>query len=92
VRHLVYPFRVHEATEEAPVPPDGEACLLAWRDADGDFQSLALSPHASALVGRLLEGDSLEAAASAIGVPFAEALPLLEDLRARGVLLGFTAG
>jgi hypothetical protein len=88
-RHLAYPFRVHEATEEAPVPAAGEAYLLAWRDGDDDFQSLALSAHASALVGRLLDNDTLEEAAAAIGVTYAEALPLLEDLRARGVLLGF---
>jgi hypothetical protein len=91
-RHLAYPFKVHETSEDAPVPAAGETFLLAWRDADDDFQSLVLSPHASALVGRLLQGESVGAAAEAIGASFEQAELLMKDLVARGALLGFTVG
>ncbi len=89
VRHLTYPFKVHEATEESPEPLPGETHLLAWRDVEGQFQSLALSPHASALIGQLLMKQTLDKACEAVGVSYADALPLLEDLREREVLLGF---
>lgn len=88
LRHLAYPFRVHEATLERPEPPAGDTFLLAWRDDDDDFQSLALSPRASALVGRLLAGDTLGEATKELTLDMEEAMPLLEDLRAREVLVG----
>lgn len=89
-RHLAYPFKVHEASVEAPVPEPGDTFLLAWRDADDDFQSLVLSPHASALVGQLLQGATVGAAAEGIGAAFGAAEALLKELAARGAVRGFT--
>jgi hypothetical protein len=89
VRHLTYPYQVHESTEESPAPEQGETHLLAWRDADADFQSLVLSPHASALVARLLAKQPLQTACDTVGVTYDQALPLLQELRDRDVLLGF---
>ena len=89
LRNLSYPWAVHHATPEAPVPEAEPAHLLAWRDAEGDFQSLALSATASALVARWLEGAALGVAANAVGVDVAEALELATRLHAEGALLGF---
>lgn len=89
LRHLAYPFKVHEAIPERPEPPAGDTFLLAWRDDDDDFQSLALSPRASALLGRLLAEGTLGEATKELNLDPDEAQPLLEDLRARGVLVGY---
>lgn len=89
VRHLIYPFHVQDATVEAPLAPEGETHLLAWRDEEGDFQSLVLSPHASALVGRLLFGDDLQTTCSTLGLAYEEALRLIQTLQDRGVIHGF---
>lgn len=88
-RHLAYPFQVHQATLEQPDPPPGDTFLLAWRDDEDAFQSLALSPRASALVGRLLAGVPLGEATEELGLDGEEARPLLEDLQGRGVLVGY---
>lgn len=89
LRNLSYPWAVHRATEEAPVPEAEPTHLLAWRDPEGDFQSLVLSPPASALMARWLEGEGLGPAAEAQAVPLDEALALAATLRAKGALRGF---
>ena len=89
LRNLSYPWAVHRATPEAPVPDPEPAHLLAWRDAEGDFRSLALSATASALVARWMDGEALGSAAEAVGVPRPEALALAARLRDEGALLGF---
>ncbi|MBI3131901.1 MAG: putative DNA-binding domain-containing protein [Acidobacteria bacterium] len=89
LRNLTYPCHVQEAGVEDPIPPDGPSHLLAWRDREGSFRSLELSPTASALLARWMAGDPLGPAAEALGVDRGEALRLGRDLYAKGALAGF---
>lgn len=88
-RNLAYTFRVHEATKEEPAPEAGEAFLLGYRDAEGDFLTSELSAHASAFLARCLDGETVGAAAAALGLDEAEVLELLIGLKKKGALLGF---
>lgn len=89
LRNLTYPVRVSEAAPDRPIPPDGALHLLAWRDAEGAFRSLELSPSASALVARWLEGEPLASGAAPLGLDVEEALGLAQRLVAEGALVGF---
>ncbi|HJV90415.1 MAG TPA: putative DNA-binding domain-containing protein [Holophagaceae bacterium] len=89
LRNLTYPWHVEEATEAEPLPPEGPSHLLAWRDREGAFRSLELSPTASALLARWLAGDPLGPAAQAVGADPGDALALARDLYATGALAGF---
>ncbi|MBL0211093.1 MAG: putative DNA-binding domain-containing protein [Holophagaceae bacterium] len=88
-RNLAYAYRVHEATKETPEPPEGEAFLMGYRDADGDFGYSELSPHASAFLARCLDGESVREAASTTGLEVDEVLDLLNSLRRKGAISGF---
>ncbi|HEU4950989.1 MAG TPA: putative DNA-binding domain-containing protein [Holophagaceae bacterium] len=88
-RNLAYPWRVHEATEEAPIPAEGAALLFCHRLPDGRFQQRELEGPESAWITRLQAGEPLGAAAEAVGLPWDEARALAEDLRADGAVLGF---
>jgi hypothetical protein len=95
-----YAHAVHrlDAAEEARDVPEPEAtALFAYRDAAHEVRFLALTPLAAAILERLLGGEALGAAvtggAAALGFPVDGAVTgstaaLLEDLRARGALLG----
>ena len=87
--HLAYSHKVHEADEDHPIPAPGETLLLVHRDPEGDFATLELTPHASALLGRALQGESLGEAAEALDLDWADAADLLTDLQAQGALKGF---
>ena len=89
-RVLAYGWRVHGATEEAPVPAEGPAHLLAFRDLDLEFAWKGLSPPGSAFLVRCQRGEPALAAAAALGLDRAEALDLLEELRRDGAILGFS--
>jgi hypothetical protein len=89
VRNLAYGYAVQHATVEAPEPPRACAWLLCYRDAEGAFRVLELTPHVSALLARSQEGQALGPALAELGVTAEEAFPLLRDFRDRGILLGF---
>lgn len=93
-------FAVHRLSEDEAardVPDRVPTAILAYRDADHDVRYLDLSPLAAAILDRLLAGEALGAAvvgaAGALGHPVDAAVTqgtaaLLDDLRARGALLG----
>jgi uncharacterized protein len=95
-----YEHAVHELSEEVgarDVPRRAATRLFVYRDAEDEIRYLALTPFAAAVVERLLAGDALGAAVKAgaadAGVDLddaalAGAASLLEDLKARGALLG----
>jgi hypothetical protein len=95
-----YRHSVHELSEEIgaeDVPRFEATRLFVYRDADHEIRYLLLTPFAAVLVERLLAGDALgeavKAAAGEVGAwldaeTLAGASALLEDLRARGALLG----
>jgi hypothetical protein len=88
-RLVSYQHAVHEATEEAPWPEPRETHLLAYRDRDGLFQALELTPGAARL---LVEAAArpLEAVFAALGIQDpAPSLALLEDLARNGAIAGF---
>jgi len=89
-RNLAYQWRVHESTEEAPVPTGGPAHLVCYRDRDLGFETLEVDPHTSAFLARCLEGQALGEAASSIGLDLPEAQGLLGRLRENGAVLGFS--
>ena len=88
-RNLAYAYRVHEATRDDPEPAAGEAFLLGYRDAEGDFAYSELSAHASAFLARCLEGEPVSRAASALNLELEEVLDLLTRFKENGALLGF---
>jgi len=100
VRLTRYAHAVHrlEADERArDVAAPGPVALLVYRDAEHEVRYLELTPLAAAVLERLLGGEALGAAvvggAGALGHPLSAAVTqstaaLLEDLRARGALLG----
>ncbi|MBK8724861.1 MAG: putative DNA-binding domain-containing protein [Holophagaceae bacterium] len=89
-RNLAYQWRVHESTEEAPVPLEGPAHLVCYRDRDLGFETLEVDPHTSAFLARCLEGQALGEAASGIGLDLPAAQGLLGRLRENGAVLGFS--
>ncbi|MFT3768807.1 MAG: DUF2063 domain-containing protein [Minicystis sp.] len=100
VRLARYDHAVHrlDADEDARDVPAHEATvLLLYRDAEHEVRVLELTPLAAAILDRLLGGEPLGAAvvgaATAAGHAVDGAVTqstaiLLEDLRARGALLG----
>ncbi len=100
VRLLRYAFAVHrleEALDARDVPAHEPTALLAYRDADHDVRFLELTPLAAEILGHLLEGAALGhavvASCAALSRPVDPAVTgstaaLLEDLTARGALLG----
>ncbi len=88
-RNLAYTYRVHEATKEDPEVESGEAFLLGYRDAQGDFNYSELSAHASAFLARCMEGEPIGKAASGLGLEQEEVLVLLSGFREKGAIAGF---
>jgi uncharacterized protein len=102
-RLLRYEWAVHELpVEEAATAPPArrDVSLLAYRDADHAVRWLELSPLAAAVVGRLLDGATLEnsitdaceehrTASPVVSMDIARLLTRLAD---GGVLLGARAG
>ena len=101
VRLCGYRYPVHRFGTEVPAdaPPAEPTRLVLWRDAEGDVQALGLNPVSARLLELLAGGDDrpgrslLTAIARELHHPdyevvVAGGLALLEDLRARGVLLG----
>lgn len=88
-RHVAYSHAVQEATVASPMPRPASARLLCHRDATGTFRVLELTPHASALLARSQEGQTVGEAIQDLSVDLAEAFALLCDFRDRGALLGF---
>ena len=88
-RNLAYPWRVHEATEEAPDPAEGLALIFCHRRADGRYRQQELDGPRSALLTRLMDQEPLGPAAEAVGLGFGEAAAFLEELQAEGAVLGY---
>jgi hypothetical protein len=86
-RLVSYTHAVHRATEEDPWPAPGPVHLLAYRDPEGLFQVLELTPATAFLlagdgtVGELLDQAGIEDPGPT--------LALLEDLRKGGAIAGF---
>ena len=100
VRLARYAFAVHELSEDPDArdtPRSADTRLLAYRDGDDIVRFLSLSPLAAEAVQRLLDGatlrEAIEAACVVAGVALDDAVlagagAVLEDLGARGALLG----
>jgi hypothetical protein len=88
-RNQAYPWRVQEATEEAPLPAEGTALLFCHRLPDGRYHQRELGGASSAFLTRLLEGAPLGEAADAVDLDRDEAAAFLEELRAEGAILGY---
>jgi hypothetical protein len=93
--HAVH--RLPEDTGDRTVPDPRATFLLIYRSPEHDVRYLELSPVAEAILRRLLEGSTLEAAlvrgSSEGGVPLDDSVlagtaQFLADLAERGVLLG----
>lgn len=86
-RLVSYTHAVHRATEEAPRPEPGAVHLLAYRDPEGLFQALELTPATAFL---LADARPLGEVLDALGLQDpAPSLALLEDLRKAGAIAGF---
>jgi hypothetical protein len=86
---LTYPWQVHRATEEKPVPDPGQIHLLAYRDAGGIPRWMELTPATAAL---LLAGQKTSVGQAALDLgleDLTEMVDLLADLQVRGALQGF---
>jgi hypothetical protein len=95
-----YDHAVHTLSEEESAkdePAREPTALLSYRDADDDVRFLALTPLAAGIVERLLGGEALgpalREACAALGAALDGSVTkgtadLLEDLVARGVILG----
>ena len=88
-RNLAYPWRVQEATEAEPVPPEGLALLFCHRLPEGRYHQQELDGPQSALLTRLLEGTPIGEAAEAVDLSFGAAAAFLEELQAEGAVLGY---
>ena len=88
-RNLAYPWRVQEATEEEPLPPEGTALLFCHRLPDGRYHQRELGGPASAFLTRLMENAPIGEAADAVGLDRDEAAAFLEELRSEGAVLGY---
>lgn len=87
-----YPYAVHKATPEAPLPEAATVHLLAHRNRAGDFRVLELTESTAAL---LMKGQEMavEEAAAALGLEDPAAIHgLLRDLADQGALWGFSSG
>jgi hypothetical protein len=93
--HAVHLLDADEAARD--VPPAEATALLAYRDEEHDVRFLALTPLAAAILERLLAGEALGpavvGAATSLQHPLDASVTqstaaLLEDLRARGALIG----
>lgn len=89
-RNLAYPWRVHEASEEAPLPPDGTTLLFCHRLPDGRYHQRELGGASSAFLTRLMDDAPAGEAAQAVELDWDEAVGFLEELRTEGAVLGFT--
>ena len=88
-RLVTYAHAVHLATEEAPRAEPGATHLLAYRDREGLFRVMALTPAAAAVLVASSERPLGQACAS-LGLPDpTESLGLLEELRKAGAVAGF---
>jgi len=86
---VAYTHAVHRATEERPRPEAGATHLLAYRDGEGLFQLLELTPATAAL---LVDPRPLGEVLAALGEPDpARAFSLLASLRKAGAIAGFRA-
>lgn len=86
---LTYEFAVHQATVESPVPPKIPTHLLVYRDADGDFRMMELTPATAAFLVRA-STEPLHQARVSLGIEDEKELfRLLSDLRDRGAIVGF---
>jgi len=84
-----YTHAVHRVTEEDPRPEPGATHLLAYRDAEGRFQVMDLTPATAVLLVQAATRPLGEVLA-ALGVQDpASTLALLEDLRKAGAIAGF---
>jgi hypothetical protein len=84
-----YAFAVHLATPEAPEPAPGPVHLAVYRGEGGEVDCKVLTPATAALLVRGQAQPIGEAVRSlGLGGP-GEALGLLNELRAQGLLLGF---
>jgi hypothetical protein len=84
---VAYTHAVHRATEECPRPEAGATYLLAYRDEEGLFQLLELTPATAAL---LVDPRPLGEVLAALGeAESARAFELLENLRKAGAIAGF---
>jgi len=101
VRSFRYGWAVHElAADEADTaaPARRDVRLLAYRDAGHGVRWLELTPLAATIVGRLIGGETLQAAVAgacadhrtAPAAVSADVARLLANLGERGVLLGST--
>lgn len=88
-RNLAYPWRVQEATEEAPLPPEGTALLFCHRLPDGRYHQRELGGPSSAFLTRLMDDAPLGEAADAVELNRDEAAAFLEELRSEGAVLGY---
>jgi hypothetical protein len=88
-RNLAYPWRVQEATEEAPLPPEGTALLFCHRLPDGRYHQRELGGVSSAFLTRLMDDAPMSEAAEAVELDWDEAAAFLEELRSEGAILGY---
>lgn len=88
-RNQAYPWRVHEATEEDPIPAEGLTLLFCHRLPDGRYHQRELGGPESAFLTRLLEGEAMGPAAEAVGLEWKVAAGFLEELRSEGAVLGY---
>jgi len=89
-RLVSYTHAVHLATEEAPRPASGTVHLLAYRDREGLFEALELTPATAYL---LTESASRPLGEVLVELGIADTGPsmaFLEDLRETGAIAGFT--
>ncbi|APR80366.1 Hypothetical protein A7982_05713 [Minicystis rosea] len=93
--HAIHQLDADEAARD--VPERVPTALLIYRDEEHDPRLLSLTPLAAAIVERLLAGEALGAAVVGAAAALHHAVDdavtqstaaLLEDLRARGALLG----
>lgn len=88
-RNLAYPWRVQEATEDAPEPAEGTALLFCHRLPDGRYHQRELDGPESAFLTRVMETATIGEAAEAVGLSLEDAFTLLEELRSEGAVLGY---
>ena len=103
MRLLQLAHRAHELPDETgdtSVPTAQVVHLLAYRDSDGDYRQLELTPLAAAMLERLWHGQplaaSIGAACEAQSQPLTQLVidgisTVLADLNERGVVLGASA-
>ena len=88
-RNMAYSWEVHEASIEDPEPRESPSRLICHRDPEGDFQVREVDAESSAFLTRCLQGETLAAAAKAVGGELEDFLELLEVLQREGAVLGY---